>query len=209
MSDTYLRGGLMAVALGLLLTTGQVQAQLPLDIAAGVTFANVSTDEFDTSSKTGFFAAVGTAFPLGENLSLQPYVGYVQKGTSFGPDGDDGEDTYSYIEIPVFFAMAFPLSETLNLGISAGPQVGFLIDCKESAPGFEDFDCKEYDNYDGDVEFGLLGSVGLQFPVGGSNLTVGAGYDRGLTDIFTDLDGGYKNSVFYLFVDYGLSLGGM
>jgi hypothetical protein len=202
------RGGLTAVALGLLLTPGLVQAQFPLNFAAGATFANISTDEFETSSKTGFFAAVGTSFALGENLSLQPYVGYVQKGASFGTDGDAGEDTYSYIEIPLFLSLGVPLSESLTLGISAGPQVGFLIDCKESVPGEPDFDCKEYDDYDGDVEFGLLGSVGLMFPVGSSTLAVGAGYDRGLTDIFTDIDGGYKNSVFHLFLNYSLPLGG-
>lgn len=154
----------------------------------------------------GFFAGVGTGVSLGEVLSIQPWVVYVQKGAEFS---GGGEDTYSYIEIPVFVSLGFPLSESVGLGISAGPQVAFNLTCNESVPGEADFDCKDYDDYDGSTEFGFVASASLLFPVGSSSLSVGGGVDFGLTDIFTELDGGYKNRVFYLFAGYGLSLGGM
>jgi len=199
---------LVMAVLGLSLTVDKTQAQFPLSIVAGPTFSNVSTDEFDTSSKTGFFAGVGTAFPLGESVMLQPYVAYVQKGASFEFSGFNEDDTYSYIEIPVFFSYGVPLGESLSLGLSAGPQVGFVIDCKEAYDdGTADYDCSEYDNFKS-TEFGLVGAAGLVFPVGGSTLSVGGAYDYGLTDVFSDVEGGYKNRVFSIFVDYGFSIGG-
>lgn len=207
MRRAHRSGLLVGSAVGLLLMASQVQAQFPINIVAGPTFANISTDEWETSSRTGFFVAAGTMFPLNENFSIQPYVAYVQKGAEF--DIDDGEDVYGYIEIPVLVATSFPLSESLGLGVAAGPQVAFNVSCTEKVPGVEDFDCKEYTDYTGDTEFGLLGSAALQFPMGTSNLGVGAGFDWGLTDIFEDIDGGYKNRVFYLFVSYGVRLGGV
>jgi len=208
MRGSNVKGVTVAVGVGLLVTAGQAQAQFPLNIAAGPTFSNVSNDDFDASSKTGFFAAVGTSFPVGTNLAIQPYVGYVQKGASFDFGSFQEDDTYTYIEIPVFLSYGIPLSESATLGLSAGPQVGFMIDCTEAYDdGDPDFDCSEYDNFES-TEFGLVGSVGVSFPVGSSALSVGGGYDLGLTDVFSDIDGGYKNRVFYLFVDYGFSLGG-
>ena len=202
----YLLGVLTGSALGLLLAAGHAQAQLPVNISAGPTIANISTDEFDTSSRVGFFVAVGTAFDIAENLAIMPHVAFVQKGAKFEPEG---EDIYNYIEIPVLLSVGFPLSETLGLGLAAGPQVAFNIKCNETFPGVEDFDCKDYDNYDGGTEFGIVGNAALQFPVGSSSLSVGGGFDLGLTDIFTELDGGYKNRVFFAFVAFGTSLGGM
>jgi hypothetical protein len=194
-------------AIGLLLTASQVQAQFPVNIAAGPAFANVSTDEWDTSVRTGFFVAVGTAFPIGGTFSIQPFVAYAQKGAKF--DIDDGEDIYTYIEIPVFIGTSLPLSDQLGLGIGAGPQISFNVSCNETVPGEPDFDCKDYDDYTGSTDFGLVGSASLQIPMGGSSLGIGGGFDWGLTDIFEDIEGGYKNRVFYLFASYGVVLGGM
>ncbi len=194
-------------SVGLLLAAGRVQAQVPLDIVAGPAFTTVSTDEFDTSSRTGFFAGIGTMFQVGETFAIRPYVTYVQKGAKFA--SDDGEDIYGYVEIPVFLSTAFPLSETVDLGVSLGPQLAFNIKCNETVPGEPDYDCKNYDDYGGSTEFGVVGSVGLQFPVGTSTLGVGAGFDLGLKDVFKDIQGGYKNRALFLFVGYGLSLGGM
>jgi len=206
MRRPYLGVGLMAT-LGLLLTTGRVHAQVPLDIVAGPAFTSVSTDEFDTSSRTGFFAGIGTMFQVSERFAIRPYVSYVQKGAHFA--SDDGEDIYSYIEIPVFLSTGFPLSETVNLGISLGPQLAFNIKCNETVPGEPDYDCKDYEDYGGSTEFGVVGSVGLQFPVGSSSLGVGAGFDLGLKDVFKDIQGGYKNRALFIFVGYGMSLGSM
>lgn len=207
MRRAHLGGAVMAGAMGLLLTAGQAQAQFPLAIVAGPTFANVSTDGFDTSSRTGFFAGLGTMLSLGETVGVAPYVSFVQKGAQFA--SDSGEDVYSYIEIPVLLSVGVPVGETVGLQLSAGPQVAFNIKCNEKVPGQPDYDCKEYNDYNGSTEFGLVGSVGLRFPVGSSTLGIGAGYDLGLTDVFSDIPGGYKNRAFFIAGSYGVQLGGM
>lgn len=207
MRRSRLCGALLAIAITVPATYEPAQAQIPLSIVAGPEFSTVSTDGFDTSSRTGFFAAVGTMFQVSEVLGIAPYVGYVQKGAKFG--SDSGEDIYSYIEIPVLLSVGFPLSEAVGLGLSAGPQIAFNVKCNETVPGEADYDCKDYNDYDGGTEFGLVGTAGLQFPLGSSNLGAGVGFDLGLTDVFSGIDGGYKNRAFFVFVSYGLSLGGM
>lgn len=206
MRRTCMRGGWFMAAAGLLLTAGEVEAQFPLTFVAGPTFTSISSDEFDTSTKTGFFASVGTSFALNEQFAFQPFVGYVQKGAEF-EGTSSGEDTYNYIEIVGLFGTGFPLSESVNLIVSAGPQVSFNIECTESVPDLPDEDCKDFTDYTGGTDFGLVGNAGLQFPVGGSTLGFGGGIDYGLSDIFENIDGGYKNRGYYLWVAYGVVLG--
>jgi len=183
----------------LTLAAGQAHAQTPLRILAGPTFSNVSTDEWDTSSKLGFFAAVGTSFALSENVFVSPFVGYVQKGAEFS---DGTQDTYSYIEIPVLLGTQIAVSETASLSLSVGPQVAFNINCDEDG-----YDCSEYDDFKG-TEFGIVAGAGFNFPISDPYIvSLGASYDYGLTDVFDGGDG-YKNRVFYLWISLGTVIGG-
>ncbi len=189
---------IITLACTLTLPTGQVQAQFPLTIVAGPTISTVSADGYDTSSKTGFFVAAGTALPLNETVALLPFVGYVQKGAKF----DGGTASYDYIEIPVQLGVQFPLNERLDLGLSAGPQVSFNVNCDEDG-----YDCSQYDDFKS-TEFGILFGGSLGFPLteqlGGS---IGADYDLGLTDLF-DSEGSFKNRVLYLWVSVTAMIGG-
>ncbi len=188
------------LACSLALAAGQAHAQIPLRILAGPTFSNVSTDEYDTSSKVGFFAAVGTSFALSESVSVSPFLGFVQKGAEFS---DDTQDTYSYIEIPVLLGTQIPLGEKASLSLSAGPQFAFNINCDEDG-----YDCSEYDNYKS-TEFGIVAGAGIGFPLTDPySVSFGVSFDFGLTDVFDDLDGGYKNRVIYLWGSIGTMIGG-
>jgi hypothetical protein len=177
----------------------RAEAQLPLAFVAGPTFSTISSSEYDnTGSKTGFFAAVGTSFPLTETVSFNPYVGYVKKGTTF--DGDFAE-SFDYIEIPLLVNVVFPLGETSRLGLSAGPAIGFQISFDEDG-----FDCSEFEDHKG-TEFSFMGTAGVSFstsPTG--SFTVGAAYDLGLTDIYEDFD--YKTRTIFLFLAYSTVVGG-
>jgi hypothetical protein len=84
----------------------------------------------------------------------------------------------------------FAISETITLGIGAGPQVSFNLSCNEKIPGEPDFDCKEYEDYIGSTDFGLVGTAALFFPMGNSTIGVGGGYDLGLKDVFEEIEGG-------------------
>jgi hypothetical protein len=58
------------------------------------------------------------------------------------------------------------------------------------------------------TEFGIVGSAAVTIPVGRSTLGLGDGYDFGLTNVFDEVDGGYKNRVLFLFASYGMDVGG-
>jgi hypothetical protein len=204
MRRVSLREGLM-VSAGLLLLAGPLQAQRSLFIIAGPTFAKVSTNEYPTKSRMGFFAGVGTSLQLNEKLSIQPFVTYAEKGTKF--TDDETNHTYSYFEIPVLLATSLPLSDKMDLAVSLGPRVSFNVKCNETYPGDPNYNCKNYDGYNGKTEFGALGSVGLQFPVGRSTMGVGGGYDLSLTDFYKNTDGGWKSHAFFIFLSYGLPFG--
>jgi hypothetical protein len=187
-------GAIVAVA-----AVGRAQAQMPLNIVAGPTFANVSGDDVpdDNSSKTGFFVAAGTAFSINETFSIDPWVGYVQKGTSF----DDGDFSLDYIEIPVFLSATIPVGESASLGISAGPQIAFNVNCDENGD-----DCSEDSDFKS-TEFGIVGAASIAFPLSDSvGLSLGGAADFGLTDVFDNSDG--KTRTYYLFAGLGFALGG-
>jgi hypothetical protein len=179
--------------------SGAAQAQFPLRVLAGPTISTISTDDFDTSSKMGFFVAAGTSFSLNERFSISPFLGYVQKGTEFS-DGSNG--SYDYIEIPVLLGTQVPVGEKASLSFSLGPQVAFNINCDEDG-----FDCTEYADFKS-TEFGIVGGAGIGFPLSEPyNVSFGVSFDFGLTDLY-DIDSGYKNRVIYLWASLGTVIGG-
>lgn len=187
-----------AFLLILVFAPAQAQAQTPIHFVAGPNLGTISSDEFDEAeSKIGIFAAVGTSFMLSENVSLSPYVGYVQKGAEF-----NGEDaSYDYIEIPVLLGTSFPVGETMAWSVFGGPQFGFQINCDEGG-----FDCTEFTNHKG-TEFGAILGTGLSFPVSETGaLAVSLGADLGLSDLFDELD--YKTRTYFLSLQYSTTLGG-
>jgi hypothetical protein len=189
-----------ALALAVTLTSTPARAQIPLTVVAGPTIASVSTDAYDASSTVGFFVAAGTAYPLSERVSLMPFVGYVQKGAEF----DGSKASYDYIEIPLFLGTRIALNEEWSLGLHAGPQVGFNINCDEDG-----YDCSDYEDFKG-TEVGVVGGVALSHPLSESHtVSFGISYDLGLTDIFgSESDYSFKNRVLSLWAGIGSMIGG-
>lgn len=188
-------GTIMAVA-----AAGHVQAQFPFSIVAGPTFANLRGDDTEgAESKTGFFVAAGTAFQLNETFAVSPYLAYVQKGASNGETNEDF--SLDYIEIPVFLSATVPLGESASLGLSAGPQISFNINCD-----VEGFDCSDEEDFNG-TDFGIVGSASIGFPVSDSaSLALGGGADFGLKEYRDGVDA--KTRTYYLFAALNLALGG-
>lgn len=181
-----------------ILLVGPVEAQFPVNIVAGPTFANLSGDDAEGfDSKTGFFVGAGTAIPLNETFFIEPYVAYVQKGA----DDAGAELSLDYIEIPVFLSANIPISESVALFIGAGPQVGFNINCDDDG-----FDCSDEDDLN-KTDFGIVTSAGLGFPLSDTVfIGVGGGADFGLTDVFDSGDAG--NRAYYVSASVGMLLGG-
>lgn len=186
--------GLAALVALLAAPTTDLHAQVPLTVVAGPTLMTISSDEFETSSTLGFFVGAGASFSLNETVSVSPFLAYVQKGAEFS-DGSIG--SYDYIEVPVLFGISLPVGESdRSVQFSAGPEIGFQINCDEDG-----FDCTEFSDHKG-TEFGLVASVGLTV---NESLGVGGGTNIGLTDLFDGLN--YKTRNFYLFLSIGASAG--
>lgn len=187
------------IFLAAMLIPDSAAAQQPLHIVGGVNLGNISSDEFSGSSTSvGFFAGVGTSFMLSDQISVSPYVAYVQKGAEF----DSETASYDYIEIPVFLGVAVPVGESgTTFNVFGGPAIGFQINCDEGG-----FDCTEFDDHKG-TEFSVVGGAGLAFPMGESgSLGVSVGADIGLTDLYDTVS--YKTRTFWASIGYTFMVGG-
>jgi hypothetical protein len=169
---------------------GRAEAQLPVTLSAGPTFISIASDDWETSSTTGFFLSAGTSLQINDRFSVDPSLAYIQKGTKFESDGSTA--SYNYIAIPVVVTATMPVSDRVQMGVSAGPQLGINIKCDEDG-----FDCSEYDNFK-KTEVSLNGSVSFWLPLseGARHLRLGAGVDHGLTNLFDELE--YKTRTYYL-----------
>ena len=203
-----LERALGALAVLLLIGAAHAQAQYPLIIVAGPTFA--TTSHHDANSKTGFFVAAGTSVPINETFAIEGFAAYVQKGAKFEDAEDDYSEDFSknVLEIPIFLAANIPVSESVMLGLSVGPQFSFDLSCEADVEGIGVFDCDEDDDYKS-TEFGIFGAAGLGFPVGENmQLYLGVGADFGLTAIFDNDDENEKTRTYSAYAALGIPIGG-
>lgn len=178
------------------------EAQRTISLVAGPTFATIESDDFEgAETSTGFFAAVGTSIPLTDVLSVDPHVGYVQKGAEF-----PGETvSYDYFEVPILLGARLPVGERASVKISAGPQVGFQINCDEPE-SIEGGDCTEFENHKS-TEFGIMATAGIGFQLSpGMTIAVGGAADFGLTDLYEDLD--YRTRTYMAYLAFVRAFGG-
>lgn len=189
------------LAVALLAVAGPAQAQdLSLGAEAGVTFADfdVSEDDADLGSRTGFRVAGVLRYGFGGMWGIQTGVGYAQKGAE-DESAPDFTSTFelAYIEIPAFLTLDIPTGPSpLNPRLFAGPQVSFESSCEISGEGegvsaTVDCDAEELGEFGFDTksaDFSLVFGGGLDFGLGGPlALTLDGRYDLGLTDI-NDID---------------------
>lgn len=153
----------ITLALIMLLAAGAQAGPATFGVKAGVAIANLTGDNTDgLNSKTGFMFGGFAAFPIGESISLQPEVLYVEKGTKF--DEDNGTGTMvevklklNYIDIPILFKYTMA-GESARPYLLAGPSIGFKTSAKVSAEGQSaDFD------YVKSTDFGLVFGAGVNF----------------------------------------------
>lgn len=126
----------LSATLFMLSSTGQ---NTRMGITAGLAFSNytskVDGDNESGDSKAGVAVGVVTDVPLGKNLSFQPAVHYVQKGTK--NEETSGGETFKMklnihcIEVPLNL-LYNASSNTGTFFIGAGPTFGFSLSGKIS-----------------------------------------------------------------------------
>jgi len=168
---------------------------------AGVNFATISSDNFDSfDGRTSFHIGFVSEIPICETFSFQPELIYSSQGSGYSEDSEvtfEGTIKADYLNIPLmgkyYVAKGFSLE--------AGPQIGLLLSASDEGEidGFTyDEDIKEFLK---GIDFGVNFGVGYKLD---SGLNFGARYNLGLVDVNDDYeDGGtYKNSVIQAYVGF-------
>lgn len=166
------------VALALMTLTVSAQEDSKITVKAGVGLSSVVSSDVDT--KTTFAYKVGATYDWGlsENFFIIPGIEFATKG--FKSDDIDGNINMSYLQIPIFAAYKFPISDNMKLAIKAGPYVGYGLFGSDivwySGGKTNIFD--RYDRFDA----GVIAGVSLDF----DQFMIGAEYSRGLKKFDSD-----------------------
>lgn len=169
------------VALALTTLTLSAQEDSQITVKAGVGLSSVVGSDADT--KTTFAYKIGASYDLGlsENFSIIPGIEFTTKG--FKSDNIDGNISMSYLQIPIFAAYKFPISDNMKLAIKAGPYIGYGLygsDIEWNSGGKTNvFDSDGgYDRLD----IGAIAGISLDF----DQYMIGLEYSRGLKKLDSD-----------------------
>lgn len=149
-------------------------------IKGGANLSNLYTDDVDDNNVLwGFNAGLYAAFPIADNIFIQPEILYTTKGAeleykSVGLEGT-GKFKLNYIEVPLLVRF----NVTPNFNIHAGGYASYLVNAKVTGKGDLEFD-EELDADDLErFDAGLSAGVGIDF----NPISVGIRYNYGLTTI--------------------------
>jgi len=175
-------------------------------IRGSFNLSNWYADEIDDKNvKLGFGVGIFYREYVSDNLSIQPEIGFSQKGSTFAYNNffASGEvrGILNYVELPVLFNVHL----TDNFHVGAGPYVSTLISAKAknvdsdgNVDGQEEFDRDNFTTFD----YGFSVDAGVDF----DDVTVGARYNIGLKDVEWDTGVGTanlgKNTVLQLYVGF-------
>lgn len=164
------------VALALTTLTMSAQNDSKFTVKAGVGLSSIVGSDAD-GFKTTFSYKVGVAYDLelSENFSIIPGLEYAAKG--YKSDYIDGNIGMSYLQIPIFAAYKFNISDGMKLAIKAGPYVSYGIfgsDIEWYGGGTSNVfdDANRFDA-------GAIAGVSLDF----DQFMIGLEYSRGLTKL--------------------------
>ncbi|MGO4770622.1 porin family protein [Flavobacterium sp. W22_SRS_FK3] len=181
-------------------------------IKGGVNMSNLYSDSDEINDENvlwGFNAGVYAAFPIADNVFIQPEILYTTKGAEldYNYAGIEGTSKFklNYIEVPLL--VRFNLTENFNIHV--GGYASYLVNAKTKGEGDvefdEEFDADDFERFDA----GLSAGVGVDF----NPISVGLRYNYGLTTIGkerTVLGSSYtfpdaKNSNLSLYLSYKLN----
>jgi hypothetical protein len=205
---------LYALSLFMMTSFGMVSAQSStvvgpeFGIKGGVNMSNLYSDSDDIDDENalwGFNAGVFAAFPIADNIFIQPEILYTTKGAELDYNfaGIEGNSKFKlgYVEVPLL--VRFNLTENFNIHV--GGYASYLVNAKAKGEGDfefeEDLDADDFERFDA----GLSAGVGVDF----NPISIGLRYNYGLTTIGKERDGvtfpDVKNSNLSLYLAYKLN----
>lgn len=179
-------------------------------LKAGVNMAKYTgTDAADDLSMRTAFAFGGyVTLGMTDLFSVQPELLYSMKGAKWDYTDLSGTvnvtDRLSYIEIPVLFKVQLVGTPAFKPNFYVGPQFSMLLSAKEkSEASGQSAEADIKDNLKS-TDFGLVGGVGANFPVGTGSLSLDIRYDLGLSKVIDAAPAPkINNSAITFLVGYG------
>ena len=119
-----------------ILSAAPIQAQTSIGIMAGPVAATISGSYIESSNglELGFSAQLVIDHRLGNRYTVMAGVGWIQKGGKKLRLADHDESTYgyqsSYVQIPVHFKAAFPISRHWSMAPFSGIFFAFNLSAK-------------------------------------------------------------------------------
>lgn len=160
-----------------------LSAQLGVGVKVGANFANISTDDYETSSRTSYHAGLYANFKLSEKWGITPEVLW----SSQGGDLDDVEFQTNYITVPVM--LRWRIIDLIS--VEAGPQFNVLTSAESDGIDIQD----ELVSPSYSAAFGAL----VHLPLG---FNAGLRYVAGLTDISESDNDNLKDNNFQIYVGW-------
>lgn len=167
------------VVLAFATLTMNAQEESKWTVKAGVGLSSVVGSDTDTKSIVSYKIGVSYDFGVTEKFFVIPGLEYVNKG--YKVDGVVGNINMSYLQIPIFAAYRFPISDNMKLSVKAGPYVSYGIfgsDIEDDWSSINVFDSDMFDRFD----FGAIAGISLDF----NQFMVGIEYSRGLKKLNSD-----------------------
>lgn len=179
-----------------MLTSTIAQSPVSFGLKGGVNLANLTGDDFsDADARSGLNIGVVLEFGLPLSpIGIESGLYYSQKGSATEDQGFTTTLKADYLEVPVLAKLSFGPPGPIKPHLLAGPYLGFLLNSEvvgEGGGGSVSTDIKDSTN---DVDFGLIGGIGLDVNMGLATLSLQARYSLGLTEVYTDSDA--KHGVF-------------
>lgn len=154
-----------------------------IGVKAGANFANLSSEEFDTKSKTGYHIGAYANIHFSEKFGITPEVLW----SAQGGDIEDVEINTNYVAVPVM--LRWRIIDLISL--EAGPQFNILTSAEaDDQDVSDDFNDPSYS-----AAFGAVCHLPLGF-------TAGLRYVTGLTDLSKNDDDKLKDQNFQVWVGW-------
>jgi hypothetical protein len=208
----------MFLGMFILLAATTASAQVSWNVKAGVNYSTISVSGGELDYKVGYNVGVGMEYAFNETWLFQPSLMFTAKGAQgdIPYEGDDGElytekQTMNalYVSLPLMIGARLPVSEKVNLVISAGPYVALGVGGKIKAGDYEQDtfgtetvtigddivdETKGLKEFDAGIGVGVTAEFGKFF--------VGVTGEFGLTNLAPEKGDKGKNTSFSLGVGY-------
>ena len=169
---------LLSVFFMLTALTINAQEDNRVNLKVGIGASSVVGSDANTTSAFSYKLGIAYDCKVAENFYLVPELDFIAKG--FNSASIDGRINMSYIQIPVFAAYKFNITDNVRVGAQVGPYFSFGI----YGSDIELYNGTEFNMFDADLGYkrfdvGVIAGINVEF----YKFSVGFEYSRGFVKL--------------------------